>query len=81
VYFKGVKLGISYPKRMKKLIRPTAEEDAAITKAAMADPDCIPFTDEEWEAVKHTVVRGRNEPSDQEVNKLSNFPNLALGGD
>jgi glucokinase len=66
---------------MKKLIRPTAEEDAAITKAAMADPDSIPFTDEEWEAVKHTVVRGRNKLSDQKVNTLNNFPNLALGGD
>ncbi|WP_397391754.1 hypothetical protein [Polynucleobacter sp.] len=66
---------------MKRIIRPTAEEDAAITKAAMADPDCIPFTDEEWEAVKHTVVRGRNKLSDQKVSKLSNFPNLTLGGD
>ena len=66
---------------MKKIIRPTAEEDAAITRAAMADPDCIPFTDGEWEAVKQTVVRGRNKPSDQKVNKLSNFPYLALGRD
>jgi len=35
----------------KKIIRPTAEEDAVITKAAMSDPDCVPFTDEEWEKV------------------------------
>jgi hypothetical protein len=66
---------------MKRIIRPTAEEDAAITKAAMNDPDSIPFTDEEWEAVQHTVVRGRNKPSDQKVSKLSNFPNLTPGGD
>jgi hypothetical protein len=46
----------------KKLIRPTAEEDAAITKAAMADPDSMPFTDEEWEKVKPTIVRGRGRP-------------------
>ena len=45
-----------------KLIRPTAEEDAAITKAAMADPDSMPFTDEEWEKVKPTIVRGRGRP-------------------
>jgi hypothetical protein len=46
----------------KKLIRPTAEEDAAITKAAMADPDSMPFTDEEWEKVRPTLVRGRGRP-------------------
>ena len=46
----------------KKLIRPTAEEEAAITKAAMADPDSMPFTDEEWEKVKPTIVRGRGRP-------------------
>jgi hypothetical protein len=42
----------------KKLIRPTAEEDAAITKAAMADPDNPPNTEEEWNEIKHRVVRG-----------------------
>ena len=46
----------------KKLIRLSAEEDAAITKAAMADPDSMPFTDEEWEKVKPTIVRGRGRP-------------------
>jgi uncharacterized protein (DUF4415 family) len=29
----------------------TPEEDAAITAAAMADPDARPLTDAEWEAV------------------------------
>jgi uncharacterized protein (DUF4415 family) len=47
----------------KKLIRPTAEEDAAITKAAMADPDSMPLTDEEWEKVRPTLVRGRGRSS------------------
>ena len=46
----------------KKIIRPTAAEDAAITKAAMADADSIPFTDEEWEKAKPTMVRGRGRP-------------------
>ena len=31
----------------KKLIRHSAAEDAAITKAAMADPDNLPLTDQE----------------------------------
>ena len=43
----------------KKLIRLSAEEDAAVTKAAMADPDSMPLTDEEWEKVRPTLVRGR----------------------
>ena len=43
--------------RMIELDSP--EEDAAITAAAMADPDARPFTDEEWEAVKPFVRVGR----------------------
>lgn len=31
-----------------RFILPTPEEDAAITAAAMSDPDAIPMTDEEW---------------------------------
>mgnify|MGYP000458696864 CR=1 FL=1 len=46
----------------KKLIRHSAAEDAAITKAAMEDPDSIPFTDEEWKKVRPTLVRGRGRP-------------------
>lgn len=46
----------------KKIIRHSAEDDAAITKAAMTDPDNMPFTDEEWEKVKPTLVRGRGRP-------------------
>ena len=38
---------------------PTVAEDAAITAAAMADPDAVPFTDTEWEKVKPLVRRGR----------------------
>ncbi|MEX1166363.1 MAG: BrnA antitoxin family protein [Hydrogenophaga sp.] len=38
---------------------PTPAEDAAITAAAMADPDAAPFTDAEWAKVKPLVRRGR----------------------
>lgn len=43
----------------RKVYLPTPEEDAAITAAAMSDPDAIPLTDAEWEAVKPTLRRGR----------------------
>ena len=41
------------------LILPTPAEDAAITAAAMSDPDAVPFTDAEWKQVKPLVRRGR----------------------
>lgn len=41
------------------LILPTPAEDAAITAAALADPDAVPFTDAEWMQVKPLVRRGR----------------------
>jgi uncharacterized protein (DUF4415 family) len=41
------------------LILPMPEEDAAITAAAMSDPDAVPFNDAEWEAVKPSLRRGR----------------------
>lgn len=37
----------------------TPEEDAIITAAAMSDPDAMPLTDEEWEAVKPLARIGR----------------------
>ena len=43
------------PKLKPGTIIPTPEEDAAITAAAMSDPDAMPYADAEWEAVK----RGR----------------------
>jgi len=36
----------------------TDEEDAAITAVAMSDPDGMPLTDAEWEAVKPFVRIG-----------------------
>ena len=41
------------------LMLPTPAEDAAITAAANADPDSVPFTDAEWAKVKPLVRRGR----------------------
>ena len=38
---------------------PTDEEDAAITAAAMSDPDAHPLTDAQWEAVKPRLRIGR----------------------
>ena len=49
------------PKLKPGTISPTLEEDAAITKAAMQDPDAVPYTDEEWATVK--PVRGRGRPA------------------
>jgi len=46
----------------KKIIRPSAKEDVAITKAALSDPDSLPLTDEEWNEVKHRTIRGRGRP-------------------
>jgi uncharacterized protein (DUF4415 family) len=43
----------------RRIERPTPEEDAAITKAALEDSDATPLTDEEWETVKPKLKRGR----------------------
>lgn len=43
----------------RTLILPTPEEDAIITAAAMSDPDCMPYTDEEWEKVRPLLRVGR----------------------
>lgn len=47
------------PKLKPNTIIPTAEENAIITAAAKSDPDSLPYTDAQWEAVKPTVKRGR----------------------
>jgi len=43
----------------REIILNTPEEDAAITAAAMADPDARPLTDEEWEKARPTMRIGR----------------------
>lgn len=47
------------PKLKAGTLQPTPAEDAAITAAAMADPDALPFTDAEWTQVKPLARRGR----------------------
>ena len=47
------------PKLKAATILPTPAEDAAITVAALADPDAAPFTDAEWQQVAPLVRRGR----------------------
>ena len=41
---------------MPRIIPPTREEDATITRAAEADPDARPLSDEEWRTMR--PVRG-----------------------
>ena len=47
------------PKLKAGTIMPTPAEDAAITAAALADPDTVPFTDAEWEQARPQMRRGR----------------------
>jgi uncharacterized protein (DUF4415 family) len=43
----------------RKILLNTPEEEAAINAGIAADPDSRPYTDEEWEAVKPLIRRGR----------------------
>ena len=47
------------PKLKPGTLIPSPDEDTAITAAAMSDPDAMPYTDAEWEAVKPVLRRGR----------------------
>lgn len=47
------------PKLKDGTIIPTAQEDAAITKAALADPDALPLTDGQWHAARPRARVGR----------------------
>jgi len=47
------------PKLKPTHISVTDTEDAAITAAAMTDPDALPFTDEQWASVKPRLRMGR----------------------
>lgn len=46
---------------------PTDEEDAAITAAALSDPDALPLTDEEWERVEPRLRRHHSPSSRPKV--------------
>ncbi|WP_211463161.1 BrnA antitoxin family protein [Collimonas silvisoli] len=43
----------------RKIVMPTAEEDAAITAAALSDPDALPLTDTQLRQLKPLRPRGR----------------------
>jgi hypothetical protein len=45
--------------KAKKLIRLSIREDAAVTKAAISDPNARPFTNRQWNKVKQFLIRGR----------------------
>lgn len=47
------------PKLKPGTIFPTSEEDAAITAAALSDPDALPLSDEEWARAKPRARLGR----------------------
>ena len=47
------------PKLKPTHISVTDTEDAAITAAAMSDPDAVPFTDAQWATIKPNVRTGR----------------------
>lgn len=40
-------------------VLPSAEEDERITQAALADPDALPVTEEEWQRVQPLLKRIR----------------------
>jgi uncharacterized protein (DUF4415 family) len=46
-------------------IRPTPDEDAEITAAALSDPDAMPFTEAEWQAAKSSLRIGDQPKSSQ----------------
>ena len=45
--------------KAKKLIRLSIREDAAVTKAAISDPNVRPFTNGQWNKVKQSLIHGR----------------------
>ena len=51
----------------------TPEEDAAITAAALSDPDARPLTDAEWEAVKPRLRIGRPPSAVRKVSTTIRF--------
>lgn len=52
-------------------IVPAPDEDAAITSAALQDPDALPFTDAEWAVA--APVRGRGRPAGSGVKVATNI--------
>lgn len=55
------------------LIVPDADEDAAITKAALSDPDAQPLTDEQLASLKPARLRGRPAGSGSKIQLTVRF--------
>lgn len=47
------------PKLKPETILPSHDEDIAITKAALSDPDALPLSEEQWKAAVTQVRIGR----------------------
>ncbi|MDB5992494.1 MAG: hypothetical protein JWQ10_3897 [Herbaspirillum sp.] len=62
----------------RKLIRPTDAEDAAITAAALSDPDAQPLTDEQLSKVRPMRSRGRPAGSGTKVQVTMRFDEEVL---
>lgn len=54
--------GTEMPMLKPNTIRPTPEEDAEITAAALSDPDAKPFTEAEWHAALKANEKGWQNP-------------------
>ncbi len=52
---------------IKKLIKLSSQEDAAVTKAAASDANARPLTNGQWSKVKHALTRGRVQPLSESV--------------
>jgi uncharacterized protein (DUF4415 family) len=57
----------------RTIILPTPEEDAAITEAALSDPDAQPMTDEQLLNLKPLRLRGRPVGSGSKVQLTVRF--------
>ncbi len=57
----------------RKIIYPTQEEDAAITAAALSDPDALPLTDAQLMQLKPLRPRGRPLGSGSKVQMTVRF--------
>lgn len=57
----------------RKLIRPTDEEDAAITAAALRDPDALPLSTGQLEKLQPARSRGRPSGSGSKIQVTMRF--------
>lgn len=57
----------------RKILLNSPEEDAAMTAAALSDPDAQPLTEEEWERIKPRLRVGRPPASIRKVSTTIRF--------